>query len=353
MWAQKLKAKKDYRALAAINKSQEYGPAFQLARKRELANGILREAGAEAVDAIMEELDTDGVGSIDLANLLVEIGDTKAVPLLKKKLDRGDFSSYSSQIYIRRFVEKHPDLIGEVEMVRCALCGKTRPVTETRYVVVSYEEGRQVKRFCADTCWQKRGRVLKSGIGTDCPFYSEGMCTAGDGDYLCNLQAGSYKSSCHVYAMHKGTYGDTGTFKHIREGMNLIKVYVVLFHTPISSQEYSESMRQALGYGPGARIVGILPSDETLAKNSIRRACGDIWSMHPVPEVNIEKGDPQHFRNVPGIPGGGMNQYAIDFLKHKIAEGEDPDYFHGGYNVYVTTSTITGGGTLTISIYKS
>jgi hypothetical protein len=61
--------------------------------------------------------------------------------------------------------------------------------------------------FCKDTCWKKRGRVLAHGIGTDCSFYSEGMCTAGDGDTLCSLGSGSYKSSCYVYAMHKGTVG--------------------------------------------------------------------------------------------------------------------------------------------------
>jgi ankyrin repeat protein len=197
-WAERLKAKKDFRALAAINNSKDYSPAFQKFKKRDIANQILMDAGAEAVDAIMQELDTEGVGSYDLAKLLVRIGDPKAVPILKKKLDRGLFSCYNPS-NIERFIKEHQDLIGEVEMVTCALCGKTRPVTETQ---LFYDEGRQVKRFCKDTCWQKRGRVLKSGIGTDCPFYSEGMCTAGGGDSLCSLKAGSY-FSCHVYAIYK------------------------------------------------------------------------------------------------------------------------------------------------------
>jgi len=112
-----------------------------------------------------------------------------------------------------------------------------------------------------------------------------------------------------------------------------------------------------LGYGAGAHVVGIPPTDETFAKNAIREVCGDIWSMSPVPEVKVEKGDPVDFsaRHDPALPGGGLNDYAIDFLKRKIAEGKDPDYFNiAGYNVYVTTSVdrITGDGSLIIHIYR-
>jgi hypothetical protein len=199
LWAQALKQQKDYRALAAINNSQDYSKGFNKWRKRDLANRILREAGAEAVDAILAELDTDGVGGIDLATLLVDIGDPKAVPLLKRKLDRGDFSAYGSQYRIRDFVGEHPELHGAVETVECALCGKSRPVADMRGGGDTY--------FCTDTCWPKRGRVLAHGTGTDCPFYAEGMCTAGEGDSLCSLGSGSYASSCYVYAMHKGTAG--------------------------------------------------------------------------------------------------------------------------------------------------
>jgi len=137
--------------------------------------------------------------------------------------------------------------------------------------------------------------------------------------------------------------------------MNLIKVYVVLFRRPISPEEYAERARLAFGYGPGATVVGIPPSDETFAKNAIREVCGDIWSMTPIPEVKTEKGDPQNFRNEP-IPGGGMKEYAINFLKRKISEGEDPDYFNlAGYNVNVNTSAdrITGDGALIIHIYSN
>ena len=139
--------------------------------------------------------------------------------------------------------------------------------------------------------------------------------------------------------------------------MKLLKIYAVLFRRPISPQEYAERARQALGYGAGAQVVGIPPTDETFAKNAIREVCGDIWSMSPVPEVKVEKGNPADFsaRHDPDLPGGGLNDYAIDFLKRKVAEGKDPDYFNiAGYSVYVTTSVdrITGDGALVISINK-
>lgn len=203
-WAQKLKEKKDYRGLAAIFNSQDYSEEFQKWRKQGIAKGILREAGAEAVDAILEELATDGVGSEYLAELLVEIGDPKAVPLLKKRLDRGDFQFEPRlESEIRAFVEKHPDLIGEVEMVKCALCGKTRPVTETDYH--RSVEG-QVKRFCKDTCWIKRGRIIGSKDGVGCPYYTEDrMCVAGLGEPSpCSFtfRVGPSFTACHIYRTH-------------------------------------------------------------------------------------------------------------------------------------------------------
>jgi HEAT repeat protein len=139
--------------------------------------------------------------------------------------------------------------------------------------------------------------------------------------------------------------------------MKLLKIYTILFRRPISPQEYAERARGALGYGAGARVVGAPPSDETFAKNAIREVCGDIWSMSSVPEVKVEKGDPADFsaRHNPTLPGGGLNDYAIDFLKHKVAKGKDPDYFNiAGYNVYVNTSVdrITGDGALVIHIYQ-
>lgn len=201
-WAQKLKEKQDYRVLAAINNSQDYDEPFHW-RKRDIANRILREAGTETVDAIIEELAKDGVGTEELSELLVQIGDPEAVPILKKKLDRGEFRfSPSTESDVRVFVEKYQDLIGEVEMVKCALCGKTRPVTETNYTKL---EG-QVNRFCVDTCWGKRGCIIGSKDGVGCPYYTEDkMCMAGRGEpsrCTFTFKVGPSFTSCYVFRTH-------------------------------------------------------------------------------------------------------------------------------------------------------
>lgn len=136
--------------------------------------------------------------------------------------------------------------------------------------------------------------------------------------------------------------------------MNLIRVYVILFRSSISHQEYAESAKRVLGYEANTTVVGVPPSDEAFAKNVINEVCGNIRTMIPIPEAIIEKDDPTHFFNEP-ISGGGMNKYAVDFLKRKIAEGKDPDYFNiQGYGVYVNTSAdrITGDGALVIRICK-
>jgi hypothetical protein len=139
-------------------------------------------------------------------------------------------------------------------------------------------------------------------------------------------------------------------------GSGLIRIYVILFRRSLSPEEYAERTRSSLGvWRSDAVVVGTPPSDENFAKNAIREVCGDIWSTPPVPEVKIEKDDPQYFRSIPGVAGGGMNDYAISFLKRKITQGEDPDYFNiYGYTVYVTTTTdrITGDGALVIRINR-
>jgi len=95
-WAQKLREDKDYRALAAINNSKDYDEPFHW-KKRGIANKILVETGGEAVDDIIEELATEGVGGMELAVVLAKIGNPKAVSILRRKLDRGEFRSYLSQ----------------------------------------------------------------------------------------------------------------------------------------------------------------------------------------------------------------------------------------------------------------
>ena len=144
----------------------------------------------------MEALSIEGVGQADLADVLVNIGDSKAVPMLKKMLDRGCFNAYSTKHFVEGFVNRHPELHGAVEEAACSLCQKVRPVTELRRVLPSYF-------FCKDTCWDKRGRLIGSTWrgALNCPFYSEGMCKVGEGQNTCSLGLGTYDTECYVYRL--------------------------------------------------------------------------------------------------------------------------------------------------------
>ena len=196
-WAQELAERKDFATLAAINNSTDYSARAKVQDKRRIANRILRQAGAGAVDAILAEIAKDGVGSPNLAELLVQIGDPRAVPVLKRKLDRGDFRAYVSlEPGIRRFVEKHKELQGPVEDVACRLCGKSKPVVEMR--------GFKDVFFCKHPCWGKRGMVLAKDCGKDCPYWVEGMCGITEYAQICTLQSGHYATACHLYRMHHG-----------------------------------------------------------------------------------------------------------------------------------------------------
>jgi hypothetical protein len=157
-----------------------------------LARSILKEAGQEAVDAIMVEITKGRVGRDELAHLLVAIGDPKAVPLIKRMLDHGEFSHLGTSDF-KRFVDSYPELQQKTETNKCALCGKERPVTEMRMFLPNH-------LFCTDTCWTKRGRIIGSKLpgAQTCPFYSEGMCMVDDGNNVCSLGSGSY-TTCYVY----------------------------------------------------------------------------------------------------------------------------------------------------------
>jgi hypothetical protein len=184
--------KKDYRGLAAMYNSTDYEDGNRY-KKRNYAYKILIEVGSEAVDDILKELELNGVGKNDLAELLYFIGDTRAVPLLKKMLDRGAFCGYdTTESRVRGFVERYPELWGEIEKVTCPICGTVRPASEMKPCEDKY--------FC-EGCWSKRGRVLKSGYGTGCPNYHEGVCIIRGSDTgLCSLGPGKYYATeCFAY----------------------------------------------------------------------------------------------------------------------------------------------------------
>lgn len=82
-WARAAIDARDWKSLAEVFDSQDYTPEFNKNARKRLAKAALLEAGAEAQDAIIEQLKTNGVGTNDLAAILEQIGDARAVgPLL-------------------------------------------------------------------------------------------------------------------------------------------------------------------------------------------------------------------------------------------------------------------------------
>ncbi len=198
-WAQRLADAKDYASLAAymlVYNFQSPDGVDLCNAKHSCAKEVLVKAGTDAIDAILEQIPkADGSNDYELAQILVKIGDVRAVPLLKRLDDTDKWSAYGCRSDITEFVNKFPQFHGPVEKVSCAVCGKVRLVTETRQC--------EDKRFCIETCWRKRGHVIRHGIGTGCPHYQEGVCVIGERDTgLCSLQEGNYRSSCNVYALH-------------------------------------------------------------------------------------------------------------------------------------------------------
>lgn len=105
VWAERLKAQKDYAALAA---GVDYPPPFSqhsYARARS-AEAILEQAGVEAVDAILQHITLCGRCNRDLARLLVKIGDPRATGVLKAHLLRGAFKYDGDLGGLERQIEK-------------------------------------------------------------------------------------------------------------------------------------------------------------------------------------------------------------------------------------------------------
>ena len=96
----------------------------------------------------------------------------------------------------------------------------------------------------------------------------------------------------------------------------------------------------------------IPPSDETFARRAIEAVIGNISSMSPAPEVRIERDDGS---NVLFNPSSKIQSYAVDFLRKKISNNEDPDYSYIGYNVQATMSTdrLSGDYAIVINIQKT
>ena len=124
---------RDYLALAAISlqylRSSHLSPDYFIARK--WAGRMLEKAGSDAVDAILAVLRFDQTLD-ELAIVLVQIADPKAVPTLKRLLDGGAFSHQPDIDRIASFVNAHPQASTNPEPVVCAVCGKLFALDDTQ-----------------------------------------------------------------------------------------------------------------------------------------------------------------------------------------------------------------------------
>lgn len=139
----------------------------------------------------------------------------------------------------------------------------------------------------------------------------------------------------------------------VRGATSLVKVYVKLFRSELNRLLYPERARIAFNMSPTARVLGISPSDDTFAERAIEAVLGDISSLSPAPEVKMERDEGS---NMLFDPRTQMESYAAEFLRKKISDNEDPDYFKKpGYNVQSTLSTdrLSGDYAIVISIRKT
>lgn len=101
-WAEDLKKAKNYSALAAApydKINDQWWPKVRLAQR------ILKEAGAAAVDPILNEITARGRCESNLADVLLDIGDPRAVPVLKAAQQREEFSYVpGTESRVERFV---------------------------------------------------------------------------------------------------------------------------------------------------------------------------------------------------------------------------------------------------------
>jgi hypothetical protein len=109
--AQVVRTKEEYFALAAA----PYGPSDSAYWSNvNAALPILRAGGAAAVEAILEQISAHRRCAFKLAEVLVEIGDPRAVPVLKKALLAKDFSGTPGvESAASRFVAKFDPSIEE------------------------------------------------------------------------------------------------------------------------------------------------------------------------------------------------------------------------------------------------
>src|SRR5215208_3804468 len=99
--------------------------------KEKVAKQYLISAGSNALDGIIKALSKDTWGKQPLSKILVEIGDPRVVPLLKKMIDRASYRGFYDP-EVHEFVEKYSYMLNE-ENLKCALCGKDNTASEMRF----------------------------------------------------------------------------------------------------------------------------------------------------------------------------------------------------------------------------
>ncbi len=147
--------RKDYLTLAAINNPinlGRHGYPKEYFWMRDQANRLLIKAGSEAVDSILKVLQiAKAPGTLELAQVLVEIGDKRAVNSLRVHMDKGEFRSDPMVSQgVQEFLFKNEYYLPEE--VECSNCGKALRVSEARCLFPGGNRHGGVIWLCSQ-CW--------------------------------------------------------------------------------------------------------------------------------------------------------------------------------------------------------
>ena len=207
IWAAKLTARRDYHALAAYMCAYGKHPDSDFGYRRSVdlwndrrrfASEALLQAGNEAVDAMLAELEKGESKDWRVAEILIKIGNPKAVPLLQRLLDRGQWSATGgADSEVAAFIRSFAGLPSvEPESVCCSVCNRRVSVREAKNC-----SGRDHVEhwFCAaGQCWGKRGPIVRLGNATTCPYFENYACKSKHGLEICRLEDHPY-TVCPAY----------------------------------------------------------------------------------------------------------------------------------------------------------
>jgi hypothetical protein len=116
-WAAKLSAAANWEGLAAIFNSTDYSDSANKRRRRDVARRVLIEAGSQAQEAVLQQMNLDQVGQHELAEVLTVIGDQRSVGSLVRVFPRiKPFVGCQSRIV--SFLAKFPSIETATAMER-------------------------------------------------------------------------------------------------------------------------------------------------------------------------------------------------------------------------------------------